>query len=106
MASFKKRYFRNWDNEDLPTDNTFDKYQVPYFQEKHMTCEVRDGQLNIDFEGENWACCVSAIMVYPDAKAAEGKRFLDFVTERRRFHFNNAFQARTASAERRSTAAE
>ena len=35
LESFKKRYFRNWDNEDLPSDNTFDKYQVPYFSEKH-----------------------------------------------------------------------
>ena len=53
---------------------------------------MRDGQLNIDFEGENWACCVSAIMVYPDAKAEQGQRFLDFVKARRRFHFDNAFK--------------
>jgi hypothetical protein len=92
FASFKKRYFRNWYKEDLPSEVTFDKYQVPYFQEKHVTAEVRDGQLNIDFEGENWACCVSAIIVYPEAKAEQGQRFLDFVKARRRFHFNNAFK--------------
>jgi hypothetical protein len=92
LESFKKRYFRFWDREDLPGDNTFDRYQVPYFSEKHHVVEVRDGQLNIDFEGENWACCVSAIVVYPDTKAAEGKRFLDFVRARRRFHFDNAFK--------------
>ena len=92
LASFKKRYFRHWDDEDLPSENTFDKYQIPYFQEKEYDVEVRDGRLNIDFEGENWACCVSAIIVYPDAKAAEGRRFLDFVRTRRRFHFDNAFK--------------
>ncbi len=92
LASFKKRYYRFADTEDLPGDNTFDKYQLPYFREKQQTVEVRDGQLNIEFEGENWACCVSALIVYPDRKAAEGQRFLDFVRERRRFHFDNAFK--------------
>ena len=56
LQSFKGRYFRNWDKEDLPSDNTFDKYQIPYFSEKEYDVEVRDGQLNIEFEGENWAC--------------------------------------------------
>ena len=92
MARFKKRYFRHWDTDDLPGENTFDKYQLTYFKEKHHEVEVRDGQLNIDFEGETWACCVSAIVVYPSGKAAEGKRFLDFVRARRRFHFDNAFK--------------
>jgi hypothetical protein len=92
MESFKERYFRFWDKEDLPSENTFDKYQVPYFREKHYEVEVNDGQLNIDFQGENWACCVSAIIVFPSEKAAEGKRFLDFVKQRRRFHFDNAFK--------------
>ena len=92
FASFIRRYYRFWDVEDLPNDNTFDKYQVPYFQEKQYDVEVRDGQLNIEFRGENWGCCVSAIIVYPLAKAAEGQRFLDFVQARRRFHFDNYFK--------------
>ena len=92
FESFKKRYYRFADKEDLPADNTFDKYQVPYFSEKYHEVEVRDGQLNIDFEGENWACAVSAIVVFPDAKAAEGRKFLDFVRARRRFHFDNSFK--------------
>ncbi len=92
FESFKQRYYRFWDRDDLPTDSTFDKYQVPYFHEKEYDVEVRDGQLNIDFRGENWACCVSAIVVYPVVRAAEGQRFLDFVKARRRFHFDNAFK--------------
>ncbi|HWG43048.1 MAG TPA: glycoside hydrolase domain-containing protein [Gemmataceae bacterium] len=92
LESFKKKYFRFWEQDDLPGENTFDKYQIPYFREKLHEVDVRDGQLNIDFEGENWACCVSAIVVYPDSKADEGKRFLDFVQQRRRFHFDNAFK--------------
>jgi hypothetical protein len=92
MESFKKHYYRNWDKEDFPSQNTFDKYQIPYFKEHRHTVDVSDGRLSIDFEGENWACCVSAIVVYPDTRAAEGQRFLDFVKERRRFHFDNAFK--------------
>lgn len=92
LESFKKRYFRNWDREDLPSDDTFAKYQDPYFTEKHYEAEARDGQLHVEFSGEIWACSVSAIVIYPDAKAAEGKRFLEFVRKRRRFHFDNSFK--------------
>ncbi len=92
LNSFKQKYYRFWDTDDLPTDNTFDKYQLRYFSEKQFDVDVKDGQLNIDFSGENWACAVSAIIVYPADKAAEGSRFLDFVKSRRRFHFDNYFK--------------
>jgi len=92
LDAFKEKYYRFWKSEDLPTDNTFDKYQKPYFDEKQYEIEVRDGQLNIEFSGQNWGCCVSAIVVFPTAKAAEGERFLEFVKARRRFHFDNYFK--------------
>ena len=92
LARFKQKYFRFHDSEDLPTDNTFDKYQKALFDEKLHTVEVNDGQLNIDFEGENWACSVSAIVVFPESKAAMGERFLQFTQQRRRFHFDNYFK--------------
>ena len=71
--AFKKKYFRFWNVEDLPTDNTFDKYQKAYFQEKTFDVDVTDGQLNLDFQGENWACSVSAVVIFPVAKAARGR---------------------------------
>jgi hypothetical protein len=52
-ASFLKKYFRFWDIEDLPADNTFDKYQKAYYQEKVFDVAVTNGQLNIEFQGEN-----------------------------------------------------
>ena len=100
FASFTQRYYRFWNVEDLPTDNTFDKYQVPYFQEKQFDVEVRDGQLNIEFRGENWGCCVSAIVVYPLAKAAEGQRFLEFVQGPSTVPFRQLLQTRAAAARR------
>ena len=45
LPEFLKRYFRFADVEDRPEENTFDKYQAPYFQEKEFDVEVRDGQL-------------------------------------------------------------
>jgi outer membrane protein assembly factor BamB len=87
-----KKYFRFWDTEDLPTENTFDKYQKPYFHEKQFDVEVTNGQLNLEFQGENWACCVSAVVIYPVEKAVQGRKFLQFVEDRRRFYFDNYFK--------------
>ena len=45
FEAFKKKYFRFWNVEDLPSDNTFDKYQKAYFHEKTFDVDVTDGQL-------------------------------------------------------------
>jgi len=90
--AFKKKYFRFWNVESLPGDNTFDKYQKAYFQEKMFDVDVTNGQLQIGFEGENWACSVSAVVIFPIEKMAEGQKFLDYMEARRRFHFDNYFK--------------
>ena len=92
FESCRRKYFRFWNVEDLPADNTFDKYQTAYFQEKTFDVEVTDGQLNLDFQGENWACSVSAVVVFPIERAAQGGKFLDYARARRRFHFDNYFK--------------
>jgi glycosyl hydrolase family 123 len=90
--TFRKRYFRSWDTEDLPADDTFDKYQKDRFREKAFDVEVKGGRLEIGFAGENWAACVSAVVIFPASKAAEGSRFLKHIEERRRFYFENYFK--------------
>ena len=90
--AFKAKYFRFWNVDDLPTDVTFDKYQKAYFHEKRFDVDVTDGQLNLEFQGENWACCVSAVVIFPVAKAAQGEAFLKYVEARRRFYFDNYFK--------------
>ncbi len=47
--------------------------------------------MNLDFRGENFACSVSAVVIYPAAKAAQGRQFLDYVVQKRRFFFDNYF---------------
>ncbi len=92
FEAFNAKYFRFWDVEDRPGDVTFDKYQRTYFREKLFDVQVADGQLNLEFRGENWACCVSAVVIFPAAEEARGRAFLDFVAARRRFYFDNYFK--------------
>ncbi len=92
FEGFRKKYFRFWDSDDLPTENTFDKFQKRIFSEKTFEVDVKDGQLNVDFEGSDWTCAVSCFIAYPTTKAAEGEKFLKFVENRRRFHFDNYFK--------------
>jgi len=90
--TLKEKYFRFWHVEDLPTDDTFDKYQKTCYHEKMFDVDVTNGQLNLDFKGENWACSVSAVVIYPVTQAVKGDRFLAWVEAQRRFHFNNYFK--------------
>ncbi|MGC8639565.1 MAG: hypothetical protein ACP5XB_06765, partial [Isosphaeraceae bacterium] len=92
FEAFRKKYFRFWNVDDSPADNTFDKYQKAYFSEKQFDVDVTDGQLNLDFQGENWACSVSAVVIFPVEKAEQGKKFLDYTEAKRRFYFDNSFK--------------
>ncbi len=92
FEAFKAKYFRFWNLDDLPTDNTFDKYQKAYYREKRFEVDVKDGQLNLEFQGENWACSVSAVVIFPVQKAAAGEAFLKYTEGRRRFYFDNYFK--------------
>ena len=92
FEAFRAKYFRFWNVEDLPSEVTFDKYQKAYYQEKTFDVNVSDGQLNLEFQGENWACCVSAVVIFPVANAAKGEAFLKSVEGRRRFYFDNYFK--------------
>ncbi|HUW55189.1 MAG TPA: hypothetical protein VMZ92_00995 [Planctomycetota bacterium] len=90
--AFRQKYYHFWNTEDLPTDVTFDKYQEFYFPGKTFDVDVTDGQLFIEFQGGGDACDVSAVIIYPVAKASEGERFVKYVEDRRRFHFDNYFK--------------
>ena len=92
FGALKQKYFRFWNVEDLPADDTFEKYQRAYYREKTFDVEVTDGQLNVDFQGENWGCSVSAVVIVPLDKAAQGEKFLGYVDQKRRFYFHNYFK--------------
>ena len=102
FEAFKAKYFRFWNVEDLPADNTFDKYQKPYFREKQFDVEVTDGQLNLEFQGENWACCVSAVVIFPVAKAAQRRGVPRLRASPAPLLLRQLLQARAAPADRRA----
>jgi hypothetical protein len=87
----KQRYFRFWISEDSPLDNAFEKYVKPAFNEKTFDVDVNDGQLNLEFTGNDTACCVSTVIIFPTEKAMQGETFLKAVKVRRKFHFENNF---------------
>jgi hypothetical protein len=92
FKTFTKKYFNFWDKDDLPTENTFDKYDRAHFTEKILDVNVTNGQLRLEFKGQNWGCTVSAVILFPVNKAAEGERFLEWVRNKRRFYFENSFK--------------
>jgi hypothetical protein len=91
FASAQAKYFRYWNIDDDPDENTFDKYQRQYYQEQQFDVDVTDGHLTLDFRGENFACSVAAVVVFPVAQAAQGQRFLEHVVGLRKFFFENYF---------------
>lgn len=92
LPRFLRRYFRFADSEDRSDENTFDKYQRAYFQEKEFDVTVTGGRLLLEFAGETWANSVSALIVYPAAQAVPGRKYLQNLVERRRFYFDNYFK--------------
>lgn len=105
LPRFTQKYFRFANVEDSLDENTFDKYQRPYFNEKEFDVEVRDGQIYLEFIGENWANSVSALVIYPAAQAAAGKQYLANLQERRRFYFDNYFKRIAPNGKRDSKGA-
>jgi hypothetical protein len=92
LDGFTRRYFRNADREDLPGLDTFKEYVEPMFQPKTFDVDVTDGKLELKFTGEGWAISLSSLVVYPVDKAEQGKKFWDWVTDRRRKQFNDYFR--------------
>ena len=102
FKAFQKKYFRFWDTEDLPSDNTFDKYQRAYFSEKIFDVDVKNGQLYLEFQGENWACSVSAVIVFPVEKARACGGFLHREDDYRRYAARPGFSFKLSQAGRSS----
>jgi len=97
-------YLRYFDTEDLYDEAIFDKYITPHYQEKTFDVDVTDGRLTLSFKTndnlsrggatrrENSSIALSALIIYPVSKQAEGQKFLDQVKERRRADFDLTFR--------------
>jgi len=92
IDGFNKKYFRNAGREDLPGIDTFREYVQKIFDVKEFAVEVTDGRLDLGFQGKGFAICLSSLAIYPAAKAEQGRRFWEWVTERRQAQFNDYFR--------------
>jgi hypothetical protein len=90
--TFTARYWRDAQREDLPGISPFDTYIREQLPLRQLTVDVTDGAIRVEFNGKAWACCLSALVVYPDSQRAGGERFLDWVDGQRRFQFDNFFR--------------
>jgi hypothetical protein len=91
-GKFKAWYFRNASREDLPGVDAFAQYIQTMIPERRFDVDVTDGKLEFEFKGDGWAISLSALVLYPDAKKAQGEKFLSWVTERRKKQFNDYFK--------------
>ena len=89
---FLARYFRNAHREDLPGEDVFAQYVQTTCPAREFDATVTDGKLEIGFKGETWANSLSYLVVYPEAKAAQGQRFMDAVTQMRREVFSIGYK--------------
>jgi hypothetical protein len=92
VEGFKARYFRFAATEDTPGVDPYDRYLTPMDKWVSFDADVTDGKLEVGFSGENWAICLSAMIVYPQAKAEAGQKFLKWVDQRRRVQFGSNFK--------------
>jgi len=89
---FKRNYFHYWDTEDLPSDNTFDKYQIPYFNVKTFDVTVTNQRLTLNFNGKHDAISLSFLIIYPLHLDKQGEKFQQWLLAKRRYYFDNAFK--------------
>jgi hypothetical protein len=93
-TDFKKRWFANQDNDDLPTENPFDKYLEPRYQWKTFDVEVADGQLNLNFRcADAYGNTLNALVLYPLEHAGKGSQHMLYVKELRRFDWSQAWKS-------------
>ncbi len=86
---FLARYLRHADDEDLPGDDVWKRYISARYKPLEFDVDVKDGQLNIRFEGQDpYANALSALIIYPKSKAAQGDAFVAELWERLKRDFD------------------
>lgn len=94
VDDFWARYYRHADTEDLPGDDLWDRYIAPRYQPRRFAVDVRDGQLNLRFEGPTYAATVSALLIWPEREAETAEKLLAGLRERMRDHFTREYVER------------
>ncbi len=92
FPGFMKKYYRNAHKEVLPGVDTFGEFVEKMCSPKEFDVDAADGKIELGFEGEGMAICLSSVMAWPVDRAPQGRRFQDWVTQRRRFQFESLYR--------------
>lgn len=91
-GGFVKKYLADADAEDLPGIDTFARYVQPMQKIQAFDVDVKDGKLDLEFSGKNWANCLTHAVIFPDSEKARGEEFLAWVDKQRRAQFEDYFK--------------
>jgi hypothetical protein len=83
-ADFFAKYYRNASDEDWPGDDIWSRYVKPRYKPIEFDAAAEQGQLKIRFDGhaDPYATALSALVIYPVTKSAEGEKFIARLNER------------------------
>lgn len=92
---YLNRYYRFEHAEDLPDTPLWSTYIAPRYQPScRFTVTVSDGQLNLDFQGDNpYAAAINGVVVYPVEQTAAAQQWLAGVTDLRHSTFDYEYRA-------------
>lgn len=78
FQEFASRFWRHANDEDLPGDDIWRRYIVPRYKPVVTTATVTNRRLQLRFSGygDPLAMPVSALIIFPERKAADGDAFL------------------------------
>jgi hypothetical protein len=81
---FLDRYFHFAETEDLPGDSVWERYVAWRYPQRTASFTVGNGKADFNLRGSGqYAATLNTIAVWPKAKAADGKAFIDDVNQRR-----------------------
>ncbi len=88
---FDKVYLRHENDEDLPGQDVWEKFVAPANTIRRFPVEVTDGMLRVAVTADNpMGQTMTFLVVYPSAKQAEGRKWMDALDKVRRERFANA----------------
>lgn len=84
-----KHYYRHEDDEDLPGQDLWEKYIASYQKIHRFMAGAADGLLRIEPQAnDRHGRGICFVVVYPEARKDDGRRFMDTLNARRRAKFN------------------
>ena len=94
VADFFARYYAHDADEDLPGDDIWQRYIKTRYRPLEATVTVSNGTLSLRFAsgGNPLAVTLSALVIYPDAKAEQGARFLDELWAKLKADYNREYR--------------